>query len=138
MLTQDIFMSNHCLVADDSLYARMMLKNAVSETLSDATFQEASSGQQAIDLARSEGFCFDWYLLDMNMAPPDGLETARLLLESGVPADQIALVTGNRSSHLQDDARTMGLCLIHKAVSPDDVPGFVFRLEGFFSTRVPE
>ncbi|MCY0966863.1 response regulator transcription factor [Parathalassolituus penaei] len=131
-------MSQLCLVADDSLYARMMLKNAVSESMPEAMFQEASSGRQALELAAAEQYRFDWYLLDVNMAPPDGLATARSLVQAGVPIGRIALVTGNRSSHLIEDADLMGICLINKAVSPDDVPGFVGRLSNFFAGQTAE
>lgn len=131
-------MSQLCLVADDSLYARMMLKNAICESMPKAEFQEASSGRQTLELAAAHQYAFDWYLLDVNMAPPDGLETARTLVSAGVPISRIALVTGNRSSHLLDDAGLMGICLINKAVSPDDVQGFVTRLSDFFAGQTAE
>ncbi|WP_221801070.1 response regulator [Oceanobacter mangrovi] len=125
-------MSTKCLIADDSLYARLVLKDIVQRILPEVEFQEVGSGQQALESA-SANADIDWFLLDVNMLPPDGVETSRQLLAQGIAASRIALVTGNRSGHLLEEAEEMGICLINKAVSPDDVGGFMERLQTFFN-----
>merc|ERR1712000_565312 len=126
-------MNKKVVIADDSLFARMLAKEAVGQLLPDAEFFEASSGQQVLDSAAQQQYPFDWYLLDMNMAMPDGLTTARQLIQAGVPANRIALVTGNRSHELQDDARAIHVSYIQKTINPADVDKFVQRLQDFFT-----
>ena len=111
-------MANKIMIADDSLFARMLAKEAVSKIMPDAEFLEATSGQQVLDEARKENYGLDWYLLDMNMELPDGLNTARQLIEAGVAPNRIALVTGNRSHDLQDDASGIRITYIQKTINP--------------------
>ncbi|WP_036537433.1 response regulator transcription factor [Oceanobacter kriegii] len=122
-----------CLIADDSLYARMVVKDVVRRIYPAAEFHEASSGEQTLSVAEGTGYEFDWYLLDVNMTPPDGVETSKMLMERGVPANKIALVTGNRSFNLMDEANLLGVQYINKAISPEDVDPFMERLRAFFS-----
>ena len=126
-------MANKIMIADDSLFARMLAKEAVSKIMPDAEFLEATSGQQVLDEARKENYGLDWYLLDMNMELPDGLNTARQLIEAGVAPNRIALVTGNRSHDLQDDASGIRITYIQKPINPADVDKFVDRLQAFFA-----
>ena len=126
-------MANKIMIADDSLFARMLAKEAVSKIMPDAEFLEATSGQQVLDEARKENYGLDWYLLDMNMELPDGLNTARQLIEAGVAPNRIALVTGNRSHDLQDDASGIRITYIQKTINPADVDKFVQRLQDFFT-----
>ncbi|MAD46117.1 MAG: hypothetical protein CMI02_02330 [Oceanospirillaceae bacterium] len=126
-------MANKIMIADDSLFARMLAKEAVSKIMPDAEFLEATSGQQVLDEARKENYGLDWYLLDMNMELPDGLNTARQLIEAGVAPNRIALVTGNRSHDLQDDASGIRITYIQKTINPADVDKFVDRLQAFFA-----
>ncbi|WP_369855253.1 response regulator [Candidatus Thalassolituus haligoni] len=125
-------MAPKCLVADDSLYARMIIKDVILRIFPDAEFHEAGSGEVAITTAESAGYDFDWYLLDVNMAPPDGVATSKQLMAAGVDASKIALVTGNRSSNLIEEANTLGVQYINKAISPEDIGLFVERLRTFF------
>ncbi|WP_430459895.1 response regulator [Thalassolituus sp. LLYu03] len=126
-------MPTRIMVADDSLYARMLAKEAVAQVITDAEFTEAASGEQALAQAEAAGYALDWYLLDINMGAPDGLLTARQLITAGVPSARIALVTGNRSNELQSDAAEQGLTYIIKTISPADVDQFIERLRRFFS-----
>lgn len=82
------------MIADDSMYARMLLKQAVAQIYPEAEFAEATSGQAVLD-TQTEGTKIDWYLLDVNMGEPNGMDTAKLLIERGVNVNQITLVTGN-------------------------------------------
>lgn len=120
------------VVADDSLFARMLIKEAVSQIYDDIDYIEATSGQQVLDTV-AEGNSADWYLLDVNMGEPNGLETAEKLVGEGVDINKITLVTGNKSSELQKRADEISLNYINKAMSPADVDGFVDRLKTFFN-----
>ncbi|MGB1091492.1 MAG: response regulator transcription factor [Oceanobacter sp.] len=119
------------LVADDSLYARLVVKNVVMDALGEAVFSEATSGSEAIELAEAREFLFDCYLLDINMAGKDGIQVAEHLLESGVAPETIALVTGNHSRDLKLRASELGLRYIEKALSPADLEPFQLRVQGF-------
>lgn len=120
------------VVADDSLFARMLIKEAVSQIYDDIDYIELTSGQQVLDTV-AEGNSADWYLLDVNMGEPNGLETAEKLVGEGVDINKITLVTGNKSSELQKRADEISLNYIIKAMSPADVDGFVDRLKTFFN-----
>jgi len=124
-------MNHTIMVADDSMFARMLIKEAVSQIYQDVNYIESTSGQQVLD-KQAEGSNANWYLLDVNMGEPNGLETAESLIERGVSADHITLVTGNKSSELQQKADAINLNYINKAMSPADVDGFVARLKDFF------
>ena len=125
------------MIADDSMFARMLLKEAVSQIYPDANYIEAVSGQQVLD-KKAEGADVNWYLLDVNMGEPNGIETASRLIKRGVDVDQITLVTGNKSSELQQRADDISLNYINKALGPADVDAFVGRLRTFFSRQAKE
>lgn len=125
-------MTKRVLVADDSLYARMILKKSVQELFSNVEFIETTSGSET--LAKHEAQeDIDFFLLDVNMGEPNGFDTACALVERGVPVSNIALITGNRSSELQEKASQIHLRYINKAISPNDMEQFVLRLKTFFA-----
>jgi len=118
-------------IADDSMFARMLVKQVVSKLFDDIEYLECSSGQEV--LGKFEGDkSIDWYLLDVNMGEPNGLETAKQLIAQGVPVDQISLITGNKSSDLQEQADEISLNYVNKAIGPNDVDEFTERLKVFF------
>lgn len=119
------------MIADDSMFARLLIKEAVSQIFQDADFIEATSGQVVLDKC-AEGAKPDWFLLDVNMGQPNGLETAEELIDKGFDVSQITLVTGNKSAELQKLADEIQLNYINKAMSPNDVDAFIERLKTFF------
>lgn len=119
------------MVADDSMFARLLIKEAVIQIFPDAEFIEATSGQQVLDKV-ANGAKADWFLLDVNMGQPNGLETAEQLIADGAHVNQITLVTGNKSVELQNRADEIKLNYINKAMSPNDVDAFIERLNTFF------
>lgn len=130
-------MKNTIAVADDSMFARMLIKEAVSQIYDDVDYIESTSGQQVLD-KHAEGNEVDWYLLDVNMGEPNGLETAEGLIDKGIKPRQITLVTGNKSTELQKKADNINLNYINKAMSPADVDAFVARLKEFFDHGLSE
>lgn len=125
-------MTKSIVVADDSLFARMLIKEAVKQIFPEATYIESSSGQGVLDEV-AKGTEVDWFLLDVNMGEPSGPETAKALMEQGVPVEKITLVTANKAEELQSHADEIGLNYINKAISPSDVDVFVERLTVFFN-----
>lgn len=125
-------MSQTIMVADDSMFARMLIKEAVSQIYTDVQYTECTSGQGVLEKQAADD-ALDWYLLDVNMGEPNGLETARELIKRGVAVEKITLVTGNKSNDLQQQADEIGLNYINKAMSPNDVDQFVERLKNFFN-----
>jgi len=119
------------LVADDSLFARMLVKDAVKQIDEDAEFIESASGAGVLESVEA-GKHVDYFLLDINMEPPNGVDTASKLLELGQEKSRITLITGNKSLDLQEQAKTLGISYINKAISPTDVEAFVTRLKQFF------
>lgn len=130
-------MTNTIMVADDSMFARMLIKEAVKQIYNDVEYNESTSGQQVLD-KQADGANPDWYLLDVNMGEPNGLETARTLIDRGVSSKKITLVTGNKSSELEKKADDIKLNYINKAMSPADVDAFVKRLKDFFDNGTGE
>jgi CheY-like chemotaxis protein len=125
-------MSSTITIADDSMFARMLLKEAVSKIFNDTVYIDAVSGQQVLDRF-SSGTVSDWYLLDVNMGKPNGLDTAKHLIEQGIKANKILLVTSNKSSELQKQADAINLSYINKAMGPSDLEALVKRLKPFFN-----
>lgn len=135
--TRAIIMGQIYLVADDSLFARMLLKDAIAQINPEATFLETTSGTESINLVNNSESPIDWFLLDINMGEPNGVDTACALIEHGIAREKIALVTGNKSKDLQAHAHSLGLNYINKAISPEDVEGFMERLKAFFNGHGP-
>lgn len=120
------------VVADDSMFARMLVKEAVSQIDDAAKFIEGASGADTLKASETPENAIDWYLLDINMGEPNGVLTAKALIEAGTAKEKIALVTGNKSEDLKAQADQLGVRYINKAISPIDVEGFVSRLRAFF------
>lgn len=130
-------MKSTIMVADDSMFARMLIKEAVSQIYDDVDYIESTSGQQVLDKQADEDN-IDWYLLDVNMGEPNGLDAAKELISRGIGAQNITLVTGNKSSDLQKQADEIKVNYINKAMSPADVDAFVARLKEFFDHGLAE
>jgi response regulator RpfG family c-di-GMP phosphodiesterase len=126
-------MSVRVLIADDSMYARMLLKTVLTHIFAEIQVFETASGQEALRKSDEEENDIDWYLLDINMGGPNGVETAVQLTEKGVDKNHIALVTGNRSSDLEHQATELGLTYIQKAMGPEDMDSFEDKLREFLS-----
>ena len=107
------------------------MKSPVRVTITGAAVQIGY--QLAFSKVNGENKDIEWYLLDINMEEPNGIETAGELINAGVKNSKIALITGNRSVDFQDKAKEMGVCYINKAIGPQDVDAFVDRLRTFFS-----
>ncbi len=127
-------MPNNIIVADNSLFSRMLVKEAVSQIFDDARYIDVPSGQGVLD-KQIEMSDIDWFLLDANVSKPSGYETAKLLVERGVSVEKITLMSGNKLAELQLKADEIDLHYIEKAINPTDVNAFAGRLNVFFNRK---
>ena len=68
------------LIADDHEVVRRGLKDILEDALGKMTVSEASTGQEAIELATKQPF--DLILLDINMPGPSGLEVLQRIMDA--------------------------------------------------------
>lgn len=69
------------LIADDSLVMRRYIQKGLQEILPMATFIEAETGAEAVEMAKSESP--DLILMDWNMPEMLGIEALELIRASG-------------------------------------------------------
>ena len=119
-------MSQTFLIADDSAFARFFMKDVLGSINDTAKIIEANSGEDALLKASSN--TIDFFLLDMNMGEPDGLQVAKDLISSGTNPSQITMITGNKSTSLVDAAKHIGINYINKVINPKDKPRFAEEL----------
>jgi len=114
--------SKSVLVVDDSLVARMMVKEIIRKAFPDWRVVEAKDPQSALDL--TEGESLDFMVVDYNMENMNGLELAARLQER-FPGIRGALLTANIQDVLRDRARAQGLAFISKPIKPDPLVAFL-------------
>ena len=92
------------LVADDELFIRLLVRDAVG---SDYTVLEASDGEEAIELARSQNP--DVILMDIMMPKLDGIGACYILKsESDTRAIPVIMVSVRTDKLDQDYSKEMG------------------------------
>lgn len=90
------------LIADDSEFMRVLLKDIVLSAWPDATIVEASTGQEAIDNHASSRP--DLLLLDIMMPDKTGLDVMREL-GSGTP---VIVISAADQEHIVQEATSLG------------------------------
>ncbi|PCI46034.1 MAG: hypothetical protein COB51_08040 [Moraxellaceae bacterium] len=118
------------VIADDSVSARLLLKQMILECLPDIPILEFKSGEAVTKNLAEIKDC--WFLLDMNMAPLNGLDTIKLLLDEDIPPHHIAMVTANKSKELKNKLKTLDILCINKAIEPHESEQCVAKLDDFF------
>lgn len=107
------------VVADDSSLARMFLKRCLQIAgLNDATFHEASNGQEALELLKSKKA--DLLVTDLTMPVMDGVELVRRVVASprlsGMP---IIVVTSAGNEKQRSELCALGVsAILSKPISP--------------------
>lgn len=124
--------SNCFLVADDSTFARMVIMDAVSSINKSAMFEQAVSGLEVMKKLSGNPE-MGWFLLDINMGKPNGIDTAKELLKRGIDTHRITFITGNKSEEMVQKAKEMGVTCIHKIINPTDRQRFIDDLTQFFN-----
>jgi len=115
-------MAKAVLIVDDSRFARLALRAAVTAAKPDWFVTEAADGAAALtQLAEVRA---DYVFIDFNMPGEDGLTVAARIL-SDSPGVRVALVTANVQDSIAAKARALGVVFIGKPINPADVAAFM-------------
>lgn len=117
-------MSKKVLIVDDSMVSRMMIKEIIMSEYPSWECIQAASAEKAIDACKHAQF--DFVTLDLSMPGRSGLDAAPEIIENQESAE-IALLTVNIQSAVQDKADAMGLIFITKPINVDEILDFVSR-----------
>ena len=118
-------MTQSILLIDDSKLALRMVRRVVEAGLPGWNIIEASSGEEALDVAARENI--DAATIDFNMRGMDGLETAERL-RAIRPAAKLALVTANVQDAIRKRADDLGISFIAKPVTDAAASQFLLAL----------
>jgi CheY-like chemotaxis protein len=117
-----MMMAKTVLLVDDSRVARMLARAAIERIHSDWSIVEATSGEEALALAKAAAP--DFILVDVNMPGIGGLAAAGLLREM-CPAAGISLLTANIQDPVRQQAEGMGVGFLTKPVREDKLLAFL-------------
>jgi CheY-like chemotaxis protein len=96
-------MSTRLLIVDDHANTRELIKKFLR--LPGITFQECSSGEEAVACARE--FKPHWVTMDIQMSGLNGFDSTRALKKEH-PEARVLIVTAFNEPHFRDLARTSG------------------------------
>lgn len=106
------------LVVDDSRVSRMLIKSLILARFPNWSITEATSGDEALTLARAQDF--DYCTMDINMPGLLGTEAAEQLLKLR-PALRLALFSANIQEAQQARAAQLGVQFVAKPVTEKSV-----------------
>jgi DNA-binding NarL/FixJ family response regulator len=96
------------LIADDNAHVRESLKRFLIRNIPDHhSFLEAADGAAAVTMYNR--FTPDWVLMDIEMAPLDGLTALKEIREAH-PGAKVIVVTCHDEVALRDEAKKYGAC----------------------------
>ena len=107
-------MSLRLLIVDDSRMSRLILQGLVQQAHPDWTIVHASSGEEALQLARENPV--DLVSMDFNMHGMNGLDAA-LALRQLLPRVPIAILTANVQNAVQERIEEAGMVFIAKPIT---------------------
>ena len=125
-LFQVTHMPKNVLVVDDSRMSRMMINTIIKTHYPDWTIIDAASGEEALE--KSKGQSIDLMTLDMNMPGMDGI-TLGIELRKNFPDADIALVTANIQSAVQEKAAAANFIFVSKPITEDRILDFIKSTE---------
>ena len=115
-------MTKTVLIIDDSKVARMILRRILQSIKPDWPVVEASSGEEALEAARSTA-C-DIALVDQHMPGMEGFEVAERLKQD-YPDMKISMVTADIQEAVRRRAEDMDVHFIPKPAAQDTVSAFL-------------
>lgn len=104
------------LIVDDSRVARMMTRAAVENACPGHSILEATSGEEALDIAAMSPP--DFVLMDVNMPGMAGLAAARLLRKR-FPAMPLSLLTANIQHSVREEAARLNIGYMTKPIEDE-------------------
>ena len=119
-------MSRYILIVDDSRLSRMISRQYVLNLHSDWKIDEASTGEEAIELASANPPYL--ILLDVNMPGIGGIETATRMSKTH-PNTRIVLLTANVQHSVQAAAEELGLGFLPKPLKEPQLHDMLNALE---------
>jgi CheY-like chemotaxis protein len=115
------------LLVDDSRVARIMTRAAVESACPSHSILEASSGEEALDIAAKSAP--DFVLMDVNMPGMGGLVAARLLRER-FPALALSLLTANIQDSVREEAARLDIGYMTKPIEDELLIRFLAGRDG--------
>ena len=116
------------LVVDDSLLARLTVKQALEHVNGDCEIHLAANGDEALAAVSAAG-PFDIVFMDLNMPGEDGFAVSAQIRRRH--SDQsIVLLTANIQQKVKERAAESGLLFLAKPVSVDKIKTFLGTAEG--------
>ena len=110
------------LVADDSRFARQMLKAVLKSYLPDASISEAGDGLEAV--ACMDEISAELVFMDYNMPEMNGLDAIERMADK-YPDALFALVTANTQKVLQDRVAGRNVRFLFKPVDKEKIGNFL-------------
>ena len=105
------------LVVDDSKLARLSLIKSLKIHVEDAEIFQATNGQEALDIVRTENPNIAF--LDLTMPIMDGYEALALMLEFN-PKLKVVVVSADIQEKAKERVISLGAQLhVHKPINPD-------------------
>lgn len=123
----DNLVTKSLLVVDDSRISRMLIKSLVLAQCPQWTITEASSGDEALVLARAQ--TFDCCTMDINMPGLPGPEAAEQLLQMQ-PTVRMVLFSANIQEAQQVRAAQIGIPFVAKPVTQKSVALALAHFQG--------
>lgn len=120
-------MPTQLLIVDDSRMSRMLLKGLVDQHHPDWVVLQATSGDEALQMARETPL--DIVSMDYNMQGLNGLDAA-LALRELQPGVHIVLLSANVQSSVQDRARAAGIPFEPKPITADTIKALAAGTRG--------
>jgi len=90
-------------VVDDDPRMRDLIRDILSD--SDCEIVEGGDGREALQLYRRHHP--DWVIMDVEIAPPDGIAATRSILDED-PAGRVVILTKHDSRQFREDATAAG------------------------------
>ncbi len=114
-------MSYCILIADDATMNRMLVRQILSQSLNDVTFEEAVNGKEVIK--KVEAYEIDLIILDLIMPEKDGYETLKYLKAHSKYASIPVIVNSSiREIHsIENTLKDGAFDYFVKPLSPDDM-----------------
>ena len=111
------------LIVDDSKVARMSLGRLIHSLADGYVIDEAKDVPSGLDVVASG--LPDIAIIDLNMPGPDGLVLIESLIEKGMAADRLAVLTANIQSSVRARVEALGVTFIAKPASSEALRAFM-------------